>query len=83
VSLQWAHANPAAPQRGTPMLPATETPKPVDPARVERMCYALVHRGPDGAGVWTAPGVGLGLATGIGMLARLRRRPRRRSGCPT
>ncbi|MCR9180116.1 MAG: amidotransferase 1, exosortase A system-associated [Erythrobacteraceae bacterium] len=37
-----------------------ETPKPVDPARVERMCYALVHRGPDGAGVWTAPGVGLG-----------------------
>ncbi len=37
-----------------------ETPKPVDPARVERMCDALVHRGPDGAGVWTAPGVGLG-----------------------
>ncbi|MEQ8771534.1 MAG: asparagine synthetase B, partial [Erythrobacter sp.] len=37
-----------------------ETPKPVDPARVERMCDALVHRGPDGSGVWTAPGVGLG-----------------------
>lgn len=36
------------------------TPKPVDPARVERMCDALVHRGPDGHGVWTAPGVGLG-----------------------
>jgi len=36
------------------------TPKPVDPARVERMCAALAHRGPDGAGVWTAPGVGLG-----------------------
>ncbi|WP_095010968.1 XrtA/PEP-CTERM system amidotransferase [Tsuneonella mangrovi] len=36
------------------------TPKPVDPARVERMCDALVHRGPDGSGVWTAPGVGLG-----------------------
>ena len=36
------------------------TPKPVDPARVERMCDALVHRGPDGGGVWTAPGVGLG-----------------------
>ena len=36
------------------------TPKPVDPARVERMCDALAHRGPDGAGVWTAPGVGLG-----------------------
>ncbi|MDZ4308054.1 XrtA/PEP-CTERM system amidotransferase [Allopontixanthobacter sp.] len=37
-----------------------ETPKPVDPARVERMCEALVHRGPDGSGVWAAPGVGLG-----------------------
>ncbi len=37
-----------------------ETPKPVDPARVERMCDAMVHRGPDGAGVWTDSGVGLG-----------------------
>lgn len=36
------------------------TVKPVDPARVERMCQALAHRGPDGSGVWTAPGVGLG-----------------------
>jgi asparagine synthase (glutamine-hydrolysing) len=36
------------------------TPKPVDPARVERMCDALIHRGPDGHGIWTAPGVGLG-----------------------
>ncbi len=36
------------------------TPKPVDPARVERMCDAIAHRGPDGYGVWTAPGVGLG-----------------------
>lgn len=36
------------------------TIKPVDPARVDRMCDALVHRGPDGSGVWTAPGVGLG-----------------------
>ncbi|MCB2064054.1 MAG: amidotransferase 1, exosortase A system-associated [Novosphingobium sp.] len=36
------------------------TPKPVDPLRVERMCDAMVHRGPDGGGVWTAPGVGLG-----------------------
>ncbi|WP_068077111.1 XrtA/PEP-CTERM system amidotransferase [Novosphingobium lentum] len=34
--------------------------KPVDPARIERMCDAIVHRGPDGQGVWTAPGVGLG-----------------------
>ena len=37
-----------------------ETPKPVDPARIERMCEALVHRGPDGSGVWTDHGVGLG-----------------------
>ncbi|MCW1403382.1 amidotransferase 1, exosortase A system-associated [Novosphingobium sp. MW5] len=37
-----------------------ETPKPVDPARVERMCDAIAHRGPDGSGVWTSPGVGLG-----------------------
>ena len=36
------------------------TPKPVDPQRIDRMCDALVHRGPDGSGVWTAPGVGLG-----------------------
>ena len=36
------------------------TVKPVDPARIERMCDAIVHRGPDGSGVWTAPGVGLG-----------------------
>ena len=36
------------------------TPKPVDAARVERMTRALAHRGPDGSGVWTAPGVGLG-----------------------
>ncbi|PLK25022.1 asparagine synthetase B [Porphyrobacter sp. TH134] len=37
-----------------------ETPKPVDPLRVERMCDALAHRGPDGAGVWTGQGIGLG-----------------------
>ncbi|MEM6907717.1 MAG: XrtA/PEP-CTERM system amidotransferase [Pseudomonadota bacterium] len=37
-----------------------ETPKPVDPVRVKRMCEALVHRGPDGDGVWTAQGIGLG-----------------------
>jgi asparagine synthase (glutamine-hydrolysing) len=36
------------------------TPKPVDPARVEKMCDAIAHRGPDGHGIWTAPGVGLG-----------------------
>jgi asparagine synthase (glutamine-hydrolysing) len=36
------------------------TPKPVDPARLERMCDAIAHRGPDGHGIWTAPGVGLG-----------------------
>lgn len=37
-----------------------ETAKPVDPERVKRMTYAIAHRGPDGSGVWTAPGVGLG-----------------------
>jgi asparagine synthase (glutamine-hydrolysing) len=34
--------------------------KPVDPARIVTMTDALAHRGPDGSGVWTAPGVGLG-----------------------
>ena len=34
--------------------------RPVDPALVERMRDALVHRGPDGAGVWSGPGIGLG-----------------------
>lgn len=33
---------------------------PVDPARIGAMCDAIVHRGPDGQGVWLAPGVGLG-----------------------
>ena len=37
-----------------------DTPKPVDPQRVERMGDAMVHRGPDGGGVWVGPGVGLG-----------------------
>lgn len=36
------------------------TAKPVDPARVRAMTEAIAHRGPDGSGVWTAPGVGLG-----------------------
>ncbi len=36
------------------------TIKPVDPTRIERMTDVLAHRGPDGSGVWTAPGVGLG-----------------------
>jgi len=36
------------------------TIKPVDPLRVERMCDVMAHRGPDGSGVWTEPGVGLG-----------------------
>lgn len=34
--------------------------KPVDPARVRQMTDAQAHRGPDGSGVWTAQGVGLG-----------------------
>ncbi|WP_033073687.1 XrtA/PEP-CTERM system amidotransferase [Sphingopyxis sp. MWB1] len=37
-----------------------ETAKPVDPARVRAMLHPMQHRGPDGSGVWTAPGVGLG-----------------------
>lgn len=36
------------------------TPKPVDPARIRAMSDVLAHRGPDGSGVWTAPGVGFG-----------------------
>ncbi len=36
------------------------TPKPVDPARIRAMIDPLAHRGPDGEGVWTAPGVGFG-----------------------
>jgi asparagine synthase (glutamine-hydrolysing) len=35
-------------------------PKPVDPGRVRAMADSLTHRGPDGSGVWTAPGVGFG-----------------------
>jgi asparagine synthase (glutamine-hydrolysing) len=37
-----------------------ETAKPVDPARIRAMTDAQAHRGPDGSGVWTAQGVGLG-----------------------
>jgi asparagine synthase (glutamine-hydrolysing) len=37
-----------------------DVPKPVDPKRVRAMADALAHRGPDGSGVWTAPGIGLG-----------------------
>jgi asparagine synthase (glutamine-hydrolysing) len=37
-----------------------ETAKPVDPERVRAMADAMLHRGPDGGGVWTAQGVGLG-----------------------
>ena len=36
------------------------TPKPVDPQRIAKMTAPLAHRGPDGEGVWTAPGVGFG-----------------------
>ncbi len=36
------------------------TPKPIDPARVAVMTDAQRHRGPDGRGVWTESGVGLG-----------------------
>ncbi len=37
-----------------------ESVKPVDPARIALMTDAIEHRGPDGAGVWIGPGIGLG-----------------------
>ncbi len=37
-----------------------QTAKPVDEARVRAMLGVMVHRGPDGMGLWSAPGVGLG-----------------------
>lgn len=37
-----------------------ETAKPVDPVRLKKMTDSMGHRGPDGSGAWTAPGVGLG-----------------------
>ncbi|MGE0179283.1 MAG: XrtA/PEP-CTERM system amidotransferase [Sphingomonas sp.] len=37
-----------------------DVPKPVDPARIEAMTEVLAHRGPDGSGIWTAPGIGFG-----------------------
>jgi asparagine synthase (glutamine-hydrolysing) len=37
-----------------------QLPKPVDPARVAAMTDVLAHRGPDGSGIWIAPGIGLG-----------------------
>jgi asparagine synthase (glutamine-hydrolysing) len=36
-----------------------DTAKPVDPARLRAMLHPMSHRGPDGSGTWTAPGVGL------------------------
>ena len=37
-----------------------DVPKPVEPARVRAMTDVLAHRGPDGSGLWTGPGVGFG-----------------------
>lgn len=34
--------------------------RPVDAALVRAMTDSMTHRGPDGSGVWTAPGIGLG-----------------------
>ena len=36
------------------------TPKPVEPQRIRAMTDAMAVRGPDGSGVWTAPGVAFG-----------------------
>lgn len=37
-----------------------QTAKPVDEARVRAMLGVMAHRGPDGMGLWSAPGIGLG-----------------------
>lgn len=39
---------------------ALDEPKPVSEPRLRAMTDILAHRGPDGSGIWTAPGVGLG-----------------------
>jgi asparagine synthase (glutamine-hydrolysing) len=35
--------------------------KPVDPGELQRMCDAIIHRGPDDEGFYFEPGVGLGM----------------------
>lgn len=37
-----------------------ERDRPVDPARLERQLETIVHRGPDGGGIWIGEGAGLG-----------------------
>jgi len=37
-----------------------ETAKPVEEARVRELLAPMRHRGPDGSGIWSAPGTGLG-----------------------
>lgn len=37
-----------------------ERDRPVDAELLRRMTDSMVHRGPDGSGVWSVPGVGLG-----------------------
>ncbi len=38
----------------------SDAERPVERARLERMCDAIAHRGPDDRGFWTGAGVGLG-----------------------
>ena len=37
-----------------------ERDRPVDAARLERQLDTIIHRGPDGGGIWIGDGVGLG-----------------------
>jgi asparagine synthase (glutamine-hydrolysing) len=44
------------------ILQLAASQRTLDKALLERMCDAMVHRGPDGRGSWTSPEHGIGLA---------------------